>query len=77
MKLDNMFKKTRLHSGRKNYIDLGASRPEVPEGLLRKCNKCGGAIITEDVKNGYYIKKIRNLSNYLIFSRIKLSLKLV
>ena len=55
MKLDNMFKKTRLHSGRKNYIDLGASRPEVPEGLLRKCNKCGGAIITEDVKNGYYI----------------------
>ena len=55
MKLDNMFKKTRLHSGRKNYIDLGSSKPEVPEGLLRKCNKCGGAIITEDVKNGYYI----------------------
>ena len=32
-----------------------ASRPEVPEGLLRKCNKCGAAIIAEDVKQGYYI----------------------
>ena len=27
----------------------------MPEGLLRKCNKCGGAIIAEDVKKGYYI----------------------
>ena len=51
MKLQNMFKKT----SRKGYISLKESRPEVPEGLLRKCNKCGAAIITEDVKNGYYI----------------------
>ena len=50
MKLDNMFKKTRQISGRKNYIHLGGRKPEVPEGLLRKCNKCGGAIIAEDVK---------------------------
>ena len=55
MKLDNVFKKTRLSSARKAYIALGHNRPEVPEGLLRKCNKCGGAIIAEDVKNGYYI----------------------
>ena len=55
MKLDNMFKKTRLSSGRKNYISLSAAKPEVPEGLLRKCNKCGSAIIAEDVKKGYYI----------------------
>lgn len=27
----------------------------MPEGLLRKCNKCGSAIIAEDVKRGYYI----------------------
>ena len=27
----------------------------MPEGLLRKCNKCGSAIIAEDVKSDYYI----------------------
>lgn len=55
MKLDNMFKKTKQISGRKNYIHLGGRKPEVPEGLLRKCNKCGGAIIAEDVKREYFI----------------------
>lgn len=55
MKLDNMFKKTRQISGRKKYIHLGGRKPEVPEGLLRKCNKCGGAIIAEDVKREYFI----------------------
>lgn len=54
MNLDNMFKKTRQMVG-KNYISLNSSRPEVPKGLLRKCNKCGGAIITEDVKKAHYI----------------------
>ena len=24
-----------------------SERPEVPEGLLKKCNKCGAAILTE------------------------------
>lgn len=51
MKLQNMFKKTK----RKNYISLKESKPEVPDGLLSKCNKCGSAIMTEDVKNGFYI----------------------
>ena len=55
MKLDNVFKKTRLASGRKGYISLNMTKPEVPEGLLRKCNKCGGAIIAEDVKDDFYI----------------------
>lgn len=55
MKLENMFKKTKLSSSRKNYISLKENRPGVPEGLLRKCNKCGSAIIAEDVKKGYYI----------------------
>lgn len=54
MKLDNVFKKTRIAVGRKNYITF-TRRPEVPEGLLRKCNKCGGAIIAEDVKKDHYI----------------------
>ena len=47
-----MFKKT---SSRQHYIALKSARPEVPQGLMRKCNKCGAAIIAEDVKNGYYI----------------------
>ena len=52
MKLKNMFKKT----GGKNYISLTEGRkPEVPEGLLRKCNNCKAAIIAEDVRRGYYI----------------------
>lgn len=51
MKLQNMFKKT----NRKSYISLKESKPEVPEGLLRKCNKCGAAIIADDVKHGFYI----------------------
>ena len=55
MKLENMFKKTRTASGKKSYISLREKRPEVSEGLLRKCNKCGSAIIAEDVKRGYYI----------------------
>ena len=50
MKLHNMFKKT----SRKKYIAL-KERPEVPKGLLRKCNKCGAAILAEDVKQGLYI----------------------
>lgn len=53
MKLKQMFKKT-------NYISLKESikkeqTPEVPEGILKKCNACKSAIFTEDVKNGYYI----------------------
>ncbi len=52
MKLKDMFKKTNKRS---HYISLGSERPSVPTGLLRKCNKCGAAIIAEDVKNGYYI----------------------
>ncbi len=52
MKLHNMFKKT---TGGTHYISLHESKPEVPEGLLRKCNKCGAAIIADDVKDGFYI----------------------
>lgn len=55
MKLTNMFKKT----DRKNYITIHTpdrkAKPEVPEGLLKKCNACKAAIVTEDVKNNYYI----------------------
>lgn len=57
MNLSNMFKKTK-----DNYIPLKTNRatskeaqPEVPEGLLRKCNKCGKAIFTNEVTSNYYI----------------------
>lgn len=29
--------------------------PNIPEGLWKKCNKCGNPIYVEDVKNNYYI----------------------
>lgn len=54
MNLDNVFKKTRQMVG-KNYISLNPLKPEVPQGLLRKCNKCGAAIIAEDAKKAHYI----------------------
>lgn len=55
MKLENMFKKTKLASSKKGYITLKDTRPEVPQGLLKQCNKCGSAIIAQDVKEAYYI----------------------
>lgn len=55
MKLENMFKKTKSLYREQNAKHTGALKPEVPQGLLRKCNKCGAAIVTEDVKNGNYI----------------------
>lgn len=51
MRLKNMFKKN-------NYISLaekGGKKPEVPEGLWKKCNVCKAAILAQDVKDGGYI----------------------
>lgn len=49
-----MFKKT---GERENPVRKGRlrRRPEAPEGLLKKCNKCGAAILSEEVINGAYI----------------------
>lgn len=55
MKLDNMFKKTRYTPLMRSERKADTARPEVPEGLLKKCNKCGAAIIAEDVKRDAYI----------------------
>ncbi len=54
MKLDNVFKKTRLPK-RKGQTAADTRGPEVPEGLVRKCNMCKAAIIAEDVRKGSYI----------------------
>ena len=53
MKLDNMFKKNRSTSIKR--IAHRQAGPEVPEGLMRKCNQCGKAIIAEEAEQGYYI----------------------
>ena len=47
MRLQNMFKKT---GERENPVRKGRlrRRPEAPEGLLKKCNKCGAAILSEE-----------------------------
>lgn len=50
MKLGDMFKKS-------GYIALNSSekKPEVPDGLLKKCNKCKAAIYTKEVIDNHYI----------------------
>lgn len=51
MNLGSMFKKN-------NYIPVRGmqqSRPEVPDGLLKQCNKCKAAIYTSEVITNHYI----------------------
>ena len=50
--LRDMFKRTytRIDTRHKSKDE-----PSIPEGLWRKCNKCGQPIYVEDVKNNYYI----------------------
>ena len=69
MKLQNMFKKNR-----KSYIPLKSERPEVPEGLLKKCNKCGAAILTEEVKSaGYICPKCQGYFRVHAYGRIRMT----
>lgn len=48
--LKDMFKKIKDTTGTKEETNVN-----IPEGLWKKCNKCGQPIYTEDVKNNYYI----------------------
>ncbi len=54
MKLKSIFKKTPVT---KPEVKESAThvKPEVPEGLLKRCNKCGKGIFTEDYKKNLYI----------------------
>ncbi len=54
MNLKNLFKKTGIGEDVAEFPGQ-ISRPEVPEGLLKKCNACKAAIFTDDVKKGCYI----------------------
>ena len=54
--LRNMFKKTYTKIDTKYKPQAGSDQePGIPEGLWRKCNKCGQPIYVEDVKNNYYV----------------------
>ena len=52
MRLHNMFKKT---VGKEHGTSKNTKVRNVPEGLLKKCNKCGAAILAEDAVNNNYI----------------------
>ena len=54
MQLANMFKKG-INLRKNEGSGKRMTSPEVPEGILKKCNACKAAIFTEDVKKGYYI----------------------
>lgn len=55
--LRNMFKKTytRIDAKYKPQEGNEGAEPNIPEGLWRKCNKCGQPIYVEDVVNNYYV----------------------
>lgn len=50
MNLDHVFKKTN-----KRFSQDEEKKPQVPEGLLCKCSKCGGTLLVEDVRRSYYV----------------------
>lgn len=48
--LRNMFKKTYTLIDSKYKTPEKSEEPNIPEGLWKKCNKCGQPIYSEDVK---------------------------
>ena len=54
MRLHNMFKKMSEREKSVSRTHL-RRKPEAPECLLRKCNKCGAPILTDEVIQGNYI----------------------
>lgn len=55
--LRDMFKKT--YTVIDSHVKTGkrekTEEPSIPQGLWRKCNKCGQPIYVEDVTNNYYV----------------------
>ena len=71
MEWKELFKKTiRPESGARN---TRSAHPEVPEGLMKKCNACKAAILTEDVKKNYYIcPKCHNYFRVHAYRRVEM-----
>ena len=60
MKLHNMFKKT---VGKEHGTSKNTKVRNVPEGLLKKCNKCGAAILAEDaVITIIFVRSVTDIS---------------
>ncbi len=53
--LKNMFKKTYTIIDTKYKPQKKEEEPSIPQGLWRKCNKCGQPIYVEDVTNNFYV----------------------
>lgn len=53
--LKNMFKKTYTVIDSRYKPQRKEEEPSIPQGLWRKCNKCGQPIYVEDVTNNFYV----------------------
>ena len=53
--LKNMFKKTYTVIDNRYKPQRKEEEPSIPQGLWRKCNKCGQPIYVEDVTNNFYV----------------------
>jgi acetyl-CoA carboxylase carboxyl transferase beta subunit/acetyl-CoA carboxylase carboxyl transferase alpha subunit len=72
MEWKDLFKKTR-RAAENGAGKQPSAHPEVPEGLLKKCNACKSAILTEDVKKNYYIcPKCHNYFRVHAYRRIEM-----
>lgn len=69
MKLKQMFKRTIRE---RDHVEMQA-RPEVPDGLMKKCNACKAAVFVEDVKKNYYIcPKCQNYFRVHAYRRLEM-----
>lgn len=69
MNLKQMFKKTIRE---RDHVEMQA-RPEVPDGLMKKCNACKAAVFVEDVKKNYYIcPKCQNYFRVHAYRRLEM-----
>lgn len=65
MQLANMFKKG-INLGKNEGSGKRMTSPEVPEGILKKCNACKAAIFTEDVKKDtIFVRNAEIISEYM------------
>ncbi len=55
MDLKEMFKKTSVRRTAVGRSADGGNKPEAPQGLLKKCNKCGKGIFTDEYQRNLYL----------------------
>lgn len=57
MKFKHMFKRTvvKMNAENEKKSRFGTRKPEVPDGLMKKCNACKVAVFVEEVKQNNYI----------------------